>query len=305
MSLTKVLFAFASITVCAASLPCYATLVSVPSSSVKLSIPATYSDRAIFATFTPPGGLTLTAYAKEFGNYTGFDWQQTITNWPSPNLHCYKCGPGGTSMLIVPTVPTGTFPAFLDLPPTGYTYNPCGGPAPGSAGMANPVYFTPTGNIDCWSLARNETSTTGSFSDEPFDPELTSTEISANNIPKFKTALVAINTSGEALTVSSPLFAWTWESTYNGSASGTALIAAAANSPVSDPGFGGTGSVTITGICQIRRGEAQPGCEGHGSGDPLAAIPEPPGSLLLASGMLAILAARKMVRSKKLLPHPI
>ncbi len=101
----------------------------------------------MIATFTPPGGLTLSAYAGELG-YIGFDWQQTITNWPNADLKLHN----GTLIVPVPN----PHPAFLDVPPTGYNYNPCGGTASGSSALANPFYFTPTGNTDCWSLAQNE-----------------------------------------------------------------------------------------------------------------------------------------------------
>ena len=144
MSLTKVLFASASITACAAALPCYASVV--PSSSVQLSIPAEFSDRAMIATFTPPDDLTLSAYAKELG-YIGFDWQQTITNWPNKDLRLHNL------TYITPVPPDAT---IVDPPLTGYNYNPCGGTASGSSAFANPFYFAPTGNTDCWSLVQNE-----------------------------------------------------------------------------------------------------------------------------------------------------
>ena len=306
MSLTKVLFASASITVCAASLPCYATVV--PSSSVKLSIPSKYSFHAMIATFTPPGGLTLSAYATQLG-YVGFDWQQTITNWPNQDLRLHNL------TYITPVPPDAP---IVDPPLTGYNYNPCGGTPSGSSALANPFYFTPTGSTDCWSLVNNETPTTNpttlSFGDEPMDHLLTSAQIAANNVPKFKTSLVGIEqTDEESLVASSPLFFWTWDTTYTGSAGGVNcattngdICSRSGNSPDLQPGVGGTGRVAITSIngvpCHMPPGEAQPGCEGHG-GDPPAAVPEPPGSLLLASGMLAALAARKMTRSKKVQPH--
>jgi hypothetical protein len=282
MSFTKILVAIASITVYAASLPCHAQVV--PSSSVQLSIPAKYSYRAMIATFTPPGGLTLAAYATKLG-YIGFNWQQTITNWPSPNLKCDKCGPDGTSMLIVPTVPTGTFPPFLDPVVTGYTYNPCGGKPSGSSGMAYPFYFTPTGDTDCWSLVNNETSTTLTFGDEPMDHELTSAEIDQDNVPKFMTDLVGITMSDGVLVPSAPLFYWTWQTTYNGSV-GSVVTATTANSPLYNPGQGGTGRVTITSI----------------NGIP---VPEPAGLFLLIPGTLAILAAHWGVGRRRRTPKMI
>jgi hypothetical protein len=288
MSLTKILFASVSITACATALPCYATLV--PSSTVHLSVPAEFGFRAMVATFTPPGGLTLSAYAKELG-YTGFDWTQQVTNWANANV-LFKFGDG-----------TITAPeAFSDPPLGGYTYNPCGGTAPeggaapGPSGMANPFYYTlgtPASTNYCWYLAKNETATQLSFSDEPMDNSLSTTQISANNVPKFLTSLVGICgpnlVTGNGCTLesvgdpSSAQFHWTWQSTYNAiSASG--YVATTANSPMFDAGVPGfTGRVTITSINDVP-------------------VPEPPGSLLVAFGTLAILAARRMTRSKKETP---
>jgi hypothetical protein len=315
MSLTKVLFASASITVCVASLPCHAALI-VPSSSVSLSVPGLYDFRAMIADFTPPGGLTLSAYAAQNG-FSTFDWQQQITNWPNPDLQTFN---------NVPIVPVPPGASFNDPPPTGYTYNPCGGKAPGAAGMANPVYYTVGSGKDCWLLSNNETPSELRFSDEPMDPQLTPTQKSAGNIAKFTTTLVGITVSEGTVSATPVGFSWTWESNFNGSVGGAsclnALCATTANSPALDPGadgptscdpggtfpapdplFCGTGGVTITSIngvpfsCHQPPGEPQPG--GETCKDPPADVPEPPGLLLLASGMLAILAARRIARSKK------
>jgi hypothetical protein len=279
------------------------------------------------ATFTPPGGLTLSAYAAQFQCGEGvacnqFDWQQQITNWPNPDLFTHADG------TIVP-VPTN--PPFFDPPSTGYSYNPCGAKlkAPGSAGMAFPegmTYYPAVSTTqDCWVLSNNETPSTLKFADEPMDPQLTPTQKSTGDIAKFTTTLVGINTSDGTVVSGPALFSWTWESNFNGSVGGAALLATTANSPKLDPGadgptscdpggqfpppdpsFCGTGRVTILTIngvpCKQPPGEPQPGCEPGGGiaaavrGDPPAVVPEPPGSLLLASGMLAILAARRMAR---------
>jgi hypothetical protein len=274
MSLTKGLVAIASIAVCAASLSCYAQ--GVPASSVQLSIPAKYSYRAMIATFTPPNGLTLSEYAGELG-YIGFNWQQTITNWPNMNL---KTSDG---VYVVPVPPD---PPFLDPPLGGYSYSPCGPKHPSpAAAAANPFYFDPTGSsTDCFSLAFNEKSavnpTTLSFGDEPMDPKWKSPEIP----PQFMTALVGITADGIP---SSPLFYWTWETTYNGSVgSANSEIATSANNPDLDPGYGGTGRATITSI----------------NGVP---VPEPPGLLPLIPGTLAILAAHWGVRRRRTAPKMI
>jgi hypothetical protein len=218
---------------------------------------------AVFASFTPAGGLTLSQAAAKLG-YIGFDWQQTITNWPNADLFSID----GTPLTPVPS----PNPPYLDPPLGGYSYNPCGGPAPGASGGANPFYYNPAPSNDCWSLAKNETTTTLSFGDEPMDPELTPAQIAAGDVPTFTTELVGILPGGMPGKVQ---FEWTWETTYNGFAStNPASSARAANSPQLQPGFDGTGHVTILSI----------------KGFP---IPEPSALFLLASGVLAMLAARK------------
>ncbi len=99
----------------------------------------------------------------------------------------------------------------------------------------------------------------------------------------------------EAPTVSAdePFF-WTWQTTYNGSAGGINcavtngdICSRSANSPLLQPGEGGTGHVTITTVngvpCQNTNNQER--CEGQGGqggngGDPRV-VPEPPASLLL------------------------
>jgi hypothetical protein len=243
------------------------------------------SGRAMFATFTAPTGYTLLTWAQHlFGpDAIGFDWQQTVTNWPNPDLQCLSCGHD-----IVPvTQQAGSLPPFLDPVLGGYTYNPCGGTAPGSSGGANPFYYnTSTENMDCWSLINNETTkknpTTLTFGDEPMDPELTSTEISQNNVPTFMTALVGITTDPQGKLIASPTpFSWTWQSTYNGMVGG---IATTANDPSNpDNPTGGKGRVTILTI----------------NGVP---VPEPSGLSLLIPGTLTILAAHWSVRRRRPAP---
>ena len=203
----------------------------------------------MFADFTPSDEQTLSNAAAALG-YIGFDWQQTITNWPDANLRNHS----GT--LIVPTTPTGSFPPFLDPPVGGYNYNPCGGnpafgggSAPGASGAANPFYFTVAASSDCWSLSQNETPTTLTFGDEPMDNLLSKANILAGNIPKFTTDLVGIMPGDMP---SAPLFVWTWQTTYNGSATTGITASRSANSPKATARFGGTGHVTITSINGVR-----------------------------------------------------
>jgi hypothetical protein len=268
MLFRNLLLATTAIAACAICLPCRAS--PIPANEVTVFVGNNQgmpdpAGVAMFATFTPPGGLMAAAEALD---YIGFDWQQTITNWPNPDLHKF----GGALLTPVPN----PNPPYLDPPLGGYNYNPCGGKAPGaSAAAAYPFYFAPTGpSSNCWSLAANETSNTLSFADEPMDHELAAAEIAAGNIPKFTTELVGIL---PGYIPGPELFEWTWDTTYNGTvASASILVSTSANSPYLNPGFGGTpGShatiLTINGV----------------------PVPEPPALLLLASGVLAMLAARK------------
>jgi hypothetical protein len=215
---------------------------------------------AIFASFTPAGGLSLSETAANLG-YIGFDWLQIITNWPDPDLY------SASGALLTP-VPSRNLP-FLDPPVGGYNYNPCGGEAPGAAGTAFPLYYNPVPSTDCWSVAENETTNTLHFADEPMDPELTPADIATGDIPEFTTELVGYTlVQGEYYFPGPPLFEWTWETTYNGQVGGTARSANIV------PGVGGTGDITILTF----------------DGVP---VPEPSALFLLASGVLAILIVRK------------
>ncbi len=275
MSLRNILAATASIAVCAVSLPCYAIVTSIPDlGTVNVFVgnsngTPSATGVAMFAFFTPNDEQTLSEAAKALG-YIGFNWQQTITNWANADLHAFNGAP------IVP-VPSPN-PPFLDPPPGGYNYNPCGGKASGASGAASPFYFTLAPSADCWSLSQNETSTTLSFGDEPMDHHLTAAQIAANNIPKFETYLVGIVDDDGVYEASSPLFYWTWQTTYNGAAPGNGSVldvtSRSANSPMLQPGSGGTGHVTITSI----------------DGVP---VPEPPTLSLLAFGVFAMFAARR------------
>lgn len=266
MSFGNLLVAAGSIAACAICLPCQASPIPASEVNVFVGNSAGLPDPtgvAMFAAFTPPGGLSEAAAAL---GYIGFDWQQTITNWPDANLHKF----GGALLTPVPA----PNPPFLDPPLGGYSYNPCGGKAPGaSAAAAYPFYFDPTGSSsNCWSLAANETDdTTLSFADEPMDHKLTAADIAAGNIPEFTTALVGIL---PGYIPGPELFEWTWDTTYNGGAGANGDVSTSANSPYFDPGFGGTGHVTIRSI----------------NGIP---VPEPPALFLLVSGVVAMLTAHK------------
>lgn len=222
---------------------------------------------AMFGTFTPNGGLTLSQAAAAMG-YTGFDWQQTVTNWPDQNLMTS----GGVLLTPVP-VPD---PPFLDPPPTGFSYSPCGSPSPAAA-AANPFYFDPTGSAsDCFSLAANEQGSSLYFGDEPMDHRLTPANVALGNIPEFTTDLVGIlpgNTPGPNL------FEWTWNSTYNGSTGGASRSANLPNQVPPDPCDTCTGHANIVSI----------------NGVP---VPEPPMLYAFALGVLASLGLRRAIQQR-------
>jgi hypothetical protein len=219
---------------------------------------------AMFASFTPNGGVSLAQAAAAMG-YTGFDWQQTITDWANPDLH------NSAGNLLVPVPPNQ---AFLDPPVSGYSYNPCGINAPFStaAATANPFYYSPNPNIspsDCFTVAAHVAGNTLKFGDEPMDRQLTATQIAAGEFPTFTTDLVGVlpgNITGP------PLFEWTWNTTFNGS---TGSASRSANEPGQelDPCATCTGHVTITSI----------------NGVP---VPEPSPFIAFTSSVLAILGFR-------------
>jgi len=68
------------------------------------------------ASFTPSSGQTLDAAARDCG-FTGFDWVQRITQWPSPNS-LFAFDDPATPIAIVPPQT-----AIYDPPPRGYTYS--------------------------------------------------------------------------------------------------------------------------------------------------------------------------------------
>jgi hypothetical protein len=228
---------------------------------------------AMFANFTPNGGLSLAQAAAAMG-YAGFDWQQTITNWANPDLH------DNSGVLLVPVPPDQP---FLDPPAGGYSYNPCGVSAPFSTGAqtANPFYYSPTAYPnDCFTVARHVSGNTLNFGDEPMDHQLTATQIANGNIPMLTTDLVGYTNPSPGVYVPGPsLFEWTWNTTYNGSIGSASRSANLPGQPL-DPCDTCSGHVTITSI----------------NGVP---VPEPSPFIPFASGVLAMLGfGWKVARSR-------
>jgi autotransporter-associated beta strand protein len=175
----------------------------------------------MFASATPyaDGKPVSLAEAAQHWGYIGFNWQQTITLWPSPSS-LYAANN--------PTVPLTAPPPFLDPVPGGYIYCP---------GLNSyPFYFDPTNSYSVnWFNLQAHTSTHElKFEDRPANPMLP-----AGGDMRFTTSLVGIlpgNIPGESF------YDWSWKSTFNGTSGGVARTIN--NLPV-DPGSG-TGGVAIT-----------------------------------------------------------
>jgi hypothetical protein len=178
------------------------------------------------ATFTPNFGLSLDQAAK-LGGFIGFNWQQSITAWPSPST----LYPFGTN--INPNNPTGLTapPKFLDPVPGGYT----------STGHDISYPFFYTANVDL-----PKTNNTLFFSDQPFEPCLFGGSGAGcggkvaplGSVMAFETDLVGVLPGGLGV----PLYEFDWISTYTGTP-GIGTVAQS-KSIIDDPG-GGVGGVTL------------------------------------------------------------
>jgi len=191
----------------------------------------------ISAVFTPNLGYTLAQAAKICG-FVDWNWQQTITNLPLPNVFRARSNP---------TTPLSAPPPFNDPPAGGgYTYSP----APDNS---YPFYLDRSNG----ELAGQQTSNTLSFSDTPADFCLPGTQSAAvaakadancggkgkrapaGSYIAFTTHLAGVNADGTATDVG---IGFSWKSTFNGTSGG---ISVTKNSLPVDPGSG-TGSITIT-----------------------------------------------------------
>jgi hypothetical protein len=214
--------------------------------------------------FTPQGNdpnttmpYTLSAAATACG-FLAFDWQSTITNLPAPSP-AFAVG--------APTTPLVAPPPFNDPPLTGYTYQQRNG------GVANavqiPVYYNVFITGQWWSLGNaantNTAGTQLTFQDFPLDPCLPGTQspataaladsicggagvrAPAGSTINFTTHVVGLQ--GQALSGAQVVdtgVGFTWNTTYNGTTGGIAVLGS--NQPP-DPGSG-TGGITVTGVNQ-------------------------------------------------------
>jgi autotransporter-associated beta strand protein len=176
----------------------------------------------ITAVFTPNGGLTL-AQAEAQTGFTGFDFRQTITNWPNPGLH----QAGSTSSLTAP-------PSFLDPPPGGYTY--C--VTTGWTACQTSYPFYPT----------TKTSTTVNLFDSPRDPTLKSGQylIFSDRLIGILPTFVAGTDCLAAGTCVDLGVGFDWTSNYNGSYGGIAVTAS--NQPIDPATADGLGGINIISV---------------------------------------------------------
>jgi hypothetical protein len=233
---------------------CGGTKPSVPSITTDSG-----SGRAtqVQATFIPQGidpntgkKYTLAAAAQVCG-FTAFDWQQTITAWPSANL--FAIGKPTTALV----------PPFNDPPITGYTYMqtwkvpPPSGTTPGPISAPRvPVYYDPynsaqakvtvgTQTFDLSLAGNTPTANMLRFFDRPSNPSLP-----VGKTMDFVTHVVGLGTppSGSTLfPVIDTGMGFTWTSNNNGT-TGKAAVTAVPEGMIADAG--GTGGPTILSVNQ-------------------------------------------------------
>jgi hypothetical protein len=217
--------------------------------------PQKYMQAMFFAPNSIPGlpgaPSTLANYAKACG-FANFNWQQTVITWPCP-------GPiAKTPSAVIPAdfcpapAPAGSLAApFADSPQGGLDTDKAGyDPYPfyypqNYVNLANGVSCTIPGHCPPFpDIVSSPDGTTLSMVDAPADSNLRGVPPSANppagSFVAFFTDLVGVDTKGNV----TPLYSWTWNSTFNGTAGGASQTASFY--PI-DPGSG-TGGVTITSI---------------------------------------------------------
>jgi hypothetical protein len=204
---------------------------------------------SITTTFKPNGGITL-AQAATLCGFTAWNWQQTITAWPSKDL----------MEIAAPTV--ALIAPFNDVPRSGYTYMqhwkfppPAPPAAPGCAGPINApqlkVYYDPFnaaqstvtcgGSVYSLDINHAETptganATTLSFYDSPSDPNLP-----AGKTNNFTTHLVGLQGLLPGAAVVDTGIGFDWTSNNNGTVGGVAVSGV----PQGATSTGGTGGVTV------------------------------------------------------------
>ena len=229
------------------------------------------------ATYTPANGLGLAAAASACG-YTGFDWQQQVTNVPCPS-GMYAQVPGNLATsnfcphlsLTAGLQPNGVVaPPIYDIPEGGFQ----GFVVNGSIYNPYPFYYDPvTARTpgQPWAPGSeiiDDSDAMLKFYDGPTDPclptgPLTATELMdltairakecdgtiapAGSYLSFSTALVGVYPASATYpngAPSAPLVPFSWNDNYNGTAGG--IAAWSSLNPI-DPGSG-VGYITITSI---------------------------------------------------------
>jgi hypothetical protein len=227
---------------------------------------------AMYAEASSPTGLTILAAAAAC-NFISFEWQQTIWNLPCPsgifpvnrnNILPQNLCPDGSI--------TATAANTLSDPPNGGTTK-----KPGTNPGYNPFpYYYPltevlTAENSPGSLC-NATSkiclvtadgklTFYDVPSGPWDNTPASSNPPANSFKGFTTTLVGVDQQGNR----TPLYSWTWNSTFNGSAGGLTLLDDnGLNQDPPDPGSG-TGGITIISINGVPVPTCVGDCDASGS----------------------------------------
>lgn len=237
--------------------------IKLKNTTCQVNVTLSASGAQMIASFTPPSGITLVNAEKACG-FAGFNWQQTITNYPAPSPSGLK--PGNPSLIPANILPDGSFvapPAVSDPPPGSWTYlsyDPFPYYYPSATILSDEQFPTNRCVIrtfgQCPAFLVSPDDRTLSFRDAPSDPclpgsgvlhaILSSLFLCGSGAPQgsymgFTTSLVGVKQGG---TASPPLFQWSWRSTFNGTSGGVAVTSS--DLPV-DSGTG-TGGVTITSI---------------------------------------------------------
>jgi hypothetical protein len=222
--------------------------------NVRLSIAP--ASQEMQANFGAPTRENLKAYAAAC-HFDHFNWQQSVEVLPSPSPF-FPIAPALNLSNVSANGSLTAPPGFSDPPPGDYTYDaatpilksfpffyPAAFLAPGAfctvplgASVCNPghPYIVSTDGL------------TLSLVDGPTDPFLAgvpaATNPPAGTFVAFLSQLVGVDLMGNA----TPLFSWTWNSTFNGTSGGASQTRSLG--PV-DPGSG-TGGVTITSISGVQ-----------------------------------------------------
>lgn len=213
----------------------------------------------ISAAFSPnPGApISLTAAAVDC-NVAQFDWQQTITSWPTPStLEAAQPSAGCLGPLDICVAP----PSFFDPPPGGYDYFLDDLPLYNSFYQAYPFYYNSTILLSGCAVGNGTTCSvpitsingdTLNFFDSPNQPTACIARVGSmctaflplvGNMD-FTTSLVGVLPNGSV----GPVFkSFSWTSTYH---EGLGGVQSASSVPVDGSGFGGITITDINGVPQ-------------------------------------------------------